>query len=110
MPPVYLNAARVDSADEFEALLAVFAKHPIDLLTVHGRTVKHMYRPGVRYDLIAPAARELRCPVLANGNVHSAAQARDGVRHWRADLLLAAARSAIRGCSTRFVRSFAAKK
>jgi tRNA-dihydrouridine synthase len=34
-----------------------------------------MYRPGVRYDLIAWAARELRCPVLANGNVHGPAQA-----------------------------------
>jgi tRNA-dihydrouridine synthase len=34
-----------------------------------------MYRPGVRYDLIARAARELRCPVLANGNVHGPAQA-----------------------------------
>jgi tRNA-dihydrouridine synthase len=35
-----------------------------------------MYRPGVRYDLIALAARELKCPVLANGNVFGAAQAR----------------------------------
>ena len=61
--------------EEFDALLKVFAKHPIDLLTVHARTVKQMYRPGVRYDLIAQAARELRCPVFANGNVHSAAQA-----------------------------------
>jgi tRNA-dihydrouridine synthase len=34
-----------------------------------------MYRPGVRYDLIAQAARSLRCPVLANGNVYSAEQA-----------------------------------
>ena len=34
-----------------------------------------MYRPGVRYDLIAHAAKEMRCPVLANGNVFSAAQA-----------------------------------
>jgi tRNA-dihydrouridine synthase B len=64
-----------ESAEEFDELLPVFAKHPIDLLTVHARTVKQMYRPGVRYDLIARAARELRCPVLANGNVHSAAQA-----------------------------------
>jgi tRNA-dihydrouridine synthase len=60
---------------EFDALLPIFAKHPIDLLTVHARTVKQMYRPGVRYDLITRAARELRCPVLANGNVHGAAQA-----------------------------------
>ena len=64
-----------ESPEEFDALLKVFAKHPIDLLTVHARTVKQMYRPGVRYDLIAQAARELRCPVFANGNVHSAAQA-----------------------------------
>jgi tRNA-dihydrouridine synthase len=63
------------SPAEFDALLPVFAKHPIDLLTVHARTVAQMYRPGVRYDLIAQAARELRCPVFANGNVHSAEQA-----------------------------------
>jgi tRNA-dihydrouridine synthase len=64
------------SAEEFDELLPVFAKHPIDLLSVHARTVKQMYRPGVRYDLIARAARELKCPVLANGNVHGPAQAK----------------------------------
>ncbi|HTB86054.1 MAG TPA: tRNA-dihydrouridine synthase family protein [Candidatus Sulfotelmatobacter sp.] len=64
------------SPEEFDALLPVFAKHKIDLLTVHARTVLQMYRPGVRYDLIARAARELKCPVLANGNIYSAAQAR----------------------------------
>ncbi|MGA2749876.1 MAG: tRNA-dihydrouridine synthase family protein [Verrucomicrobiota bacterium] len=64
-----------DSAEAFGKLLAVFARHPIDLLTVHGRTVAQMYRPGVRYDLIAQAARELSCPVLANGDVYSAGQA-----------------------------------
>ena len=65
-----------ETAAEFETLLPLFAKHPIDLLTVHARTVKQMYRPGVRYDLIAQAAREMKCPVLANGNVFSAAQAK----------------------------------
>jgi tRNA-dihydrouridine synthase len=69
-----------ESPEEFDALLKLFATHPIDLLTVHARTVKQMYRPGVRYDLIAQAARELRCPVFANGNVHSAAQAQALVR------------------------------
>ena len=64
-----------ESPAEFDALLPLFAKYPIDLLTVHARTVVQMYRPGVRYDLIARAARELRCPVLANGNVHNPAQA-----------------------------------
>jgi tRNA-dihydrouridine synthase len=65
-----------ESPAEFDTLLPIFAKHAIDLLTVHARTVVQMYRPGVRYDLIAQAARELKCPVLANGNVFSAAQAR----------------------------------
>jgi len=65
-----------ESPAEFDTLLPIFAKHPIDLFTVHARTVKQMYRPGVRYDLIGRAARELKCPVLANGNIHSAAQAR----------------------------------
>ncbi|MEI9962568.1 MAG: tRNA-dihydrouridine synthase family protein [Limisphaerales bacterium] len=63
-----------ESPEEFDALLKIFAKHSIDLLTVHARTVLQMYRPGVRYDLIAQAARELKCPVLANGNVFSAEQ------------------------------------
>ncbi|MGA2801955.1 MAG: tRNA-dihydrouridine synthase family protein [Verrucomicrobiota bacterium] len=63
------------SPAEFDTLLPLFAKHAIDLLVVHGRTVTQMYRPGVRYDLIARAARELRCPVFANGNIHGAAQA-----------------------------------
>ena len=65
-----------ETPSEFDALLCLFARHPIDLLTVHARTVAQNYRPGVRYDLIARAARELKCPVLANGNVFSADQAK----------------------------------
>jgi tRNA-dihydrouridine synthase len=65
-----------ESPAEFDLLLPIFAKHPIDLLTVHARTVVQMYRPGVRYDLIAQARRDLKYPVLANGNVFSAAQAK----------------------------------
>jgi tRNA-dihydrouridine synthase len=64
-----------DSPDGFEELIGVLARHRLDLVTVHGRTVAEGYRSRVRYDLIGAAARALRCPVLANGNVHSAAQA-----------------------------------
>lgn len=64
-----------DSPAEFDTLLPIFAKHAIDLLTVHARTVVQMYRPGVHYDLIAQAARALGCPVFANGNIHNAEQA-----------------------------------
>lgn len=66
-----------DDERTLDALLPIFARHSIDLLTVHGRTVTQMYRDGVRYDLIAAAARAMRCPVLANGNVSSAAVAGD---------------------------------
>jgi tRNA-dihydrouridine synthase len=65
-----------ESPEEFDVLLPLFARHAIDLLTVHARTVKQMYRPGVRYDLIARAAADMHCPVLANGNVHGAVQAK----------------------------------
>jgi len=63
------------SPDEFDALLPVFAKHSIDLLTVHARTVAQMYRLPVHYDLIRLAAETMKCPVCANGHVYSAAQA-----------------------------------
>jgi len=64
-----------DSPAPFDELLASVARHRVDLLTVHGRTVRHMYRPGVRYDLIAHAVRSVPCPVLANGDVTSSASA-----------------------------------
>src|SRR5215471_10680837 len=64
-----------ESSDVFETLLPIFAKHSLDLLTVHGRTVKEMYRSEVHYDFIARAVAELPCPVIANGNVYSAAKA-----------------------------------
>jgi tRNA-dihydrouridine synthase B len=60
---------------DFEQLLALFIKHGVDLVTVHGRTVLQMYRPGVRYDLIQHAAQTLPCPVIANGDVFSPADA-----------------------------------
>lgn len=63
------------SPAEFDALLPVFAKHSIDLLTVHARSVAQMYRLPVHYDLIRKAAEVMPCPVIANGHVYSAEQA-----------------------------------
>ena len=62
-------------AEGFDELLAIFAKHSLDLLTVHGRTVAGGYRSEVDYTAIARAAGAMKCPVLANGNVSSAAKA-----------------------------------
>jgi len=64
-----------ESPGEFDALLEVFAKHRLDLLTVHGRTVAEKYGPHVHLDRIAQAVRFLPFPVQANGNVTSAASA-----------------------------------
>jgi nifR3 family TIM-barrel protein len=64
-----------DSSEVFSELLPIFAKHSLDMLTVHGRTVKEMYRTEVHYDFIARAVAAMPCPVLANGNVYSAAKA-----------------------------------
>ena len=47
---------------------------------MHGRTVKEMYRTEVHYDLIARAVADLPCPVLANGNVYSAAKAAEALK------------------------------
>lgn len=64
-----------DDPAVFEELLPIFARHSLDLLTVHARTVAEMYRAEPHYDLITRAVQAMPCPVLANGNVHSAGRA-----------------------------------
>jgi tRNA-dihydrouridine synthase len=64
----------------FEELLPIFARHSLNLLTVHGRTVHEMYWSEVHYDYIARAVAAVTCPVLANGNVHSAQCAAEVLR------------------------------
>ena len=68
-----------DSAG-LDAILDIMNESRIDLLAVHGRTVREMYRSEVHYDRIARAAARARCPVLANGNVTSARRAAEVVR------------------------------
>jgi len=69
-----------DTPDVFSELLPIFARHSLDLLTVHARTVKEMYRTEVHYEFIARAVAEVPCPVLANGNVYSAQKADEVLR------------------------------
>jgi nifR3 family TIM-barrel protein len=66
-----------DDSDRFDELLTVFARHSLDLLTVHGRTVKEMYRSEVHYDFIARAVAAVPFPVVANGNVFSPERAEE---------------------------------
>jgi tRNA-dihydrouridine synthase len=66
-----------DDAELFEELLPIFAHHSLDLLTVHARTVKEMYRSAPRYEFVERAVATMPCPVLANGNIYSADKAEE---------------------------------
>ncbi|WP_071191480.1 tRNA-dihydrouridine synthase family protein [Trichormus sp. NMC-1] len=61
-----------ENTDNFYEILDIINRHNIDLLSLHGRTVKDMYHGEVKYDLIAEAVKRVHCPVLANGNINSA--------------------------------------
>jgi nifR3 family TIM-barrel protein len=65
------------AVEEFDHLLSIFAKHSLDALTVHARTVAQMYRLPVHYERIRQAVEYMACPVIANGHVYSAAQAQE---------------------------------
>jgi nifR3 family TIM-barrel protein len=73
-----------ESPKLYDDLLDIFSRHSLDLLTVHGRTVREMYQPHVHYDLIARAVESVPCPVLANGNVDSVERAREILETTRA--------------------------
>ncbi len=64
-----------ENTDTFYQILDLINRHSIDLLSLHGRTVVDRYHGPVNYDLIAEAVKRVNCPVLANGNLYSAAQA-----------------------------------
>ena len=73
-----------ESPAEFDTLLPIFAKHSLDLLTVHARTVAQMYRLPVHYEFIRRAAETMKCPVCANGHVYSAEQATEVLQQTKA--------------------------
>lgn len=60
-----------DDPDSFEQLLTVYARHSLDLLSVHARTVAEKYRDIVHYEHVARAVAVMPCPVIANGNIYS---------------------------------------
>ncbi|MCF4968733.1 tRNA dihydrouridine synthase [Nostoc sp. CMAA1605] len=64
-----------ENTDTFYTILNLINRHSIDLLSLHGRTVADRYHGSVKYNLIAEAVNCVNCPVLANGNIDSAATA-----------------------------------
>jgi tRNA-dihydrouridine synthase len=59
----------------FETILALLVKHQVDLVSLHARTVKQLYRGKPDYRYITRAVQALPCPVLANGDISSADKA-----------------------------------
>jgi tRNA-dihydrouridine synthase C len=66
-----------DEPGEFAGLLDIFARHEIDLLSIHGRTVKERYQTPVHTEEVRAAVELLECPVVANGNVVDVASGRN---------------------------------
>jgi len=77
IPGIFSVKVRLGFADSepFPLVLESVRRHGIDLLSVHARTVRQMYRGEVDYAAIAAAVDSVPCPVLANGNITSARKA-----------------------------------
>lgn len=84
-----------ESPEEFETLLELFHDHDIDLLTVHGRTVKERYATPIHTDLIRRAVHLMDCPVIANGNIVDPSTAQGMIQQTQAHGLMVG-RGAIR--------------
>ena len=65
-----------DDDSNFEELFGRVVKHSPDFVTIHGRTVKQLYRGSVNYGAIARAVRMAPgVPIVANGDIFGASTA-----------------------------------
>ncbi len=71
-----------ESPSEFPRLLDIFAKHQIDALAVHGRTVREGYAQGVHDECFGIATSRMPCPVFANGSINTPERALDIVARY----------------------------
>ncbi len=60
----------------------------IQALAVHGRTRADAYRGDAEYDTIAEIKSAISIPVIANGDIHSPAKAKEVLNHTQADGLM----------------------
>jgi len=57
-------------------------------VTVHGRTRRQMYAPGIDYDTIAAVKSAVNIPVIANGDIRDGASAKEMLKKTNADFLM----------------------
>jgi len=86
VPGLFTVKMRLGFNDESaaEKIVEIVNENEVNLLTVHGRTVKGGYRSEVNYDAIAAVVAKAKCPVLANGDVTSPAKAQHVINHTKA--------------------------
>ena len=88
--PVTLKMRSGRSAHERNAVALARAAEDagVALVTVHGRTREQGFVGAAEYDTIAAVKAALRIPVVANGDIDSAAKARAVLAHTAADALM----------------------
>jgi nifR3 family TIM-barrel protein len=86
IPGLFTVKMRLGFNDEspMQRVVEIVNQNHVNLLTVHGRTVKGGYRSEVNYDSIATLVRQANCPVLANGDITSAYKAAAVLTHTKA--------------------------
>ena len=62
----------IDSTDEWEDLLKIYAKYPLEELIIHPRLQKEFYKGTPHRDAFALASEMLHCPLCYNGDIVSA--------------------------------------
>jgi tRNA-dihydrouridine synthase B len=88
--PVTLKMRSGRSAHERNAVALARAAEGagVAMVTVHGRTREQGFLGAAEYDTIAAVKAALRIPVVANGDIDSAAKARAVLAHTGADALM----------------------
>jgi len=62
-----------DDPEQIFSLLSIFAESGIDFLVVHPRTVKQLYTGPADHGVTAEVVRQTALPVIANGDIFTAA-------------------------------------
>jgi tRNA-dihydrouridine synthase B len=83
-----MRTGRRDSERNAVALARAAEDAGIAMVTVHGRTREQGFLGVAEYDTIAAVKAAVRIPVVANGDIGSAAKAREVLQHTRADALM----------------------
>ncbi len=73
-----------ENKDSFFEILEIINESGVDFASLHGRTVKQLYRGDVDYEAIKQAAEFLKIPLFANGDLKTAKKALEVANYTKA--------------------------